>query len=338
MTSEKTMALFTKSDAGKLDDSKDQSPHSLAELTKQLGHVGALVSAANERLAEYLAARESESAAHNEQFAGALGAEFSRLADKLDRLTTSGLVEGGEVTAAPSEVSTLTAPVNDQFEKLESKLDDLLTRTSGGDGSGTQAVAELLETMKAQTSSMSTAIQQLQDQMASGFENLADLLRPEDEPEEDETAPAGVVDWQRAILGELSENPGLSFQREQLMSGVLEGEPAACGLAGQLLVFQSAPPERLPTLLKDLGEAYYRWQPKTTPEANTMEDALVTWLHGRCEAAGIYNTIELVHPGERFDSARHNASSRGVEIMKVLGWIVLRDNGRVYMKASVDVR
>jgi hypothetical protein len=336
------MALFSKSDAGKLDDSKDQSPHSLAELTKQLGHVGALVSEANERLAEYLAARESQSAAHNEQFAGALGAEFSRLADKLDRLTTSGLVEGGEsreVTAAPSEASTLTAPVNEQFEKLESKLDDLLTRTSAGDGSGTQAVAELLETMKAQTSSVSTAIQQLHSQMTTGFENLADLLQPEEEPEEAETTPAGAVDWQRAILGqELSEDPALAFQREQLMSGVLEGEPAACGLAGQLLVFQSAPPERLPTLLKDLGEAYYRWQPKTTPEANPMEDALVAWLHGRCEAAGIYNTIELVHPGERFDSARHNASSRGVEILKVLGWIVLRDNGRVSMKASVDVR
>ena len=50
------------------------------------------------------------------------------------------------------------------------------------------------------------------------------------------------------------------------------------------------------------------------------------------------NTIELVHPGERFDSTRHNASKRGVEITQVLGWIVLRDNGKVYTKASVAVR
>jgi hypothetical protein len=69
-----------------------------------------------------------------------------------------------------------------------------------------------------------------------------------------------------------------------------------------------------------------------------MEEALVACLHRRCEAAGIGNSIELVYPGERFDSARHNATSRGVEITEVHGWIVLRDNGRVYMKASVSVR
>ena len=46
-------------------------------------------------------------------------------------------------------------------------------------------------------------------------------------------------------------------------------------LAGQLLVFQSAPAERLPQLLKDLGEAFYRWQPKATPGTNPLEEALV---------------------------------------------------------------
>jgi hypothetical protein len=336
------MALFSKSDANKLDDSDGQSSPSLAELTKQLGHVGQLVSEANERLARYLAARESESAAHNEQFAGALGAEFSRLADKLDKLTAGSVVEDvqkRELAAAPSEGPTPTAPLSEQLENLEAKLNELLTRTAGADGSGTQAVAKVLEMIQGHNASVSAAIQQLQGQTATGFESLADLLRPEEEPDEEQATPAGFIDWQRAILGwELSENPALAFHREQLMSGVLEGEPAACGLAGQLLVFQSAPPERLPTLLKDLGEAYYRWQPKTSPQTSPMEDALVAWLHSRCEAAGINNTIELVHPGERFDSARHNASSRGVEITQVLGWIVLRDNGRVYMKASVDVR
>jgi hypothetical protein len=69
-----------------------------------------------------------------------------------------------------------------------------------------------------------------------------------------------------------------------------------------------------------------------------MEEALVQWLQRSCETAGIYNTIALVHPGERFDSARHTASSRGVEIREVHGWIVLRDNGRVYTKATVTVR
>jgi hypothetical protein len=91
-------------------------------------------------------------------------------------------------------------------------------------------------------------------------------------------------------------------------------------------------------LLKDLGEAYYRWQPKTSPGNNLFEEALVRFLQRSCESAGIYNSIELVHPGERFDSSRHNAASRGVEIVQVLGWIVLRDNGKVYTKAAVEVR
>ena len=119
---------------------------------------------------------------------------------------------------------------------------------------------------------------------------------------------------------------------------MLEGNAGACALAGQLLVFQSAPPERLPQLLKDVGEAFYRWQPKKTPGTNPMEEAVVAWLQRSCENAGINNTIEPVHPGERFDSTRHNATSRGVEITEVRGWIVLRDNGRVYTKATVAVR
>ena len=69
-----------------------------------------------------------------------------------------------------------------------------------------------------------------------------------------------------------------------------------------------------------------------------MEQALVASLLRTCEQAGISNTIELVHPGERFDAARHNASERGVEVVRPLGWIVLRDNGKVYTKASVAVQ
>jgi len=149
--------------------------------------------------------------------------------------------------------------------------------------------------------------------------------------------PAG--DWQRAILGrELGEQPGLDSQRQQLFAALLRGEPAACGLAGQLLVFQSASAERMPPLLKDIGEAYYRWQPKTEPQPSVFEQALVRSLQRTCEAAGIANTIELVGPGERFDSTRHNASMRGVEIAEVHGWVVLRDNGKVYTKATVSVK
>ena len=122
------------------------------------------------------------------------------------------------------------------------------------------------------------------------------------------------------------------------MSGVLQGDSGSLSLAGQLLLFQSATPEKLPSLLKELGEAYYRWHLKTTPVTNKFEQELVAWLQRKCEEEGIPNTIELVHPGERFDSSRHTASGRGVEITEVNGWIVLRDNGKVYTKASVTVK
>ena len=70
---------------------------------------------------------------------------------------------------------------------------------------------------------------------------------------------------------------------------------------------------------------------------NPMETTLVAWITETLQDAGIPNNIELVHPGERFDSTRHTATSRGVEITAVRGWIVVRDNGRVYTKALVDV-
>ena len=160
--------------------------------------------------------------------------------------------------------------------------------------------------------------------------------KPPEAPRMAETPPA---DWQRAILGRaLAEQPGLESERQQLFAALLGGEPAACGLAGQLLVFQSASAERMPPLLKDIGEAYYRWQPKSRPQPSVFEQALVRALQRTCEAAGIANTIELVGPGERFDSTRHNASMRGVEITEVHGWVVLRDNGKVYTKAAVSVR
>ncbi len=109
-------------------------------------------------------------------------------------------------------------------------------------------------------------------------------------------------------------------------------------MAGQLLVFQSAAAERQPQALKDIGEAYYRWQPKNSPGTNPFEAALIAWLQKTCEASGIPNTIEPVDPGGRFDAARHTASSRGVEITETLGWIVLRPGGKIYTKAAVNVK
>ncbi len=232
-------------------------------------------------------------------------------------------------------VNSKIAPLTEKLDRMDATLKTLAEAAGSGRAAETPdgpPVADILD-------AMNQSIGQLRQQSDSQFQKLAELLAPAEEPEEEDAGLASSTQWQQTILGpDLTANPALAFQRQQLLTGVLEGEPGACSLAGQLLVFQSAPPERLPQLLKDIGEAYYRWQPKTTSAANAMEEALVGWLQKTCEAAGILNTIELVHPGERFDTARHTAASRGVEIIEVNGWIVLRDNGRVYTKASGAVR
>ncbi|MEI8372236.1 MAG: hypothetical protein WCJ35_05280 [Planctomycetota bacterium] len=188
-----------------------------------------------------------------------------------------------------------------------------------------------------------TALQQqigaAQQHAGAGLQAIIDILRP---PQPEAAAPAGSTvggDWQEALLGgELAHNPALNLDKNQLLNGVLSGDPGACGLVGSFLLFRSAAADKMPPLLKDIGEAFYRWQPKTFNRPSELEKALVEWLMRACDQAGMANTIELVNPGERFDSLRHNASRPGVEITQVLGWIVLRDNGKVYTKASVAVK
>jgi hypothetical protein len=187
-----------------------------------------------------------------------------------------------------------------------------------------------------------TAIQQhvvaAQQHADAGLRAIIDILRPP-QPEAAAGGPTVGGDWQEALLGgELAHNPALSGDKNQLLNGVLKGDPGACVLVGSLLLFRSAPADKMPPLLKDIGEAFYRWQPRTSGRPSDLEKALVEWLVRACDQAGMANTIELVNPGERFDSLRHNAARPGVEITQVLGWIVLRDNGKVYTKASVAVK
>jgi len=335
------MALLRKKDAGP-SPATEPAPAQpdLAELTGQLGRLAELLAQTNHQIAEYLARRESQSATHQEQLAQALGAELSRLAEKLDQLApTAG--DGDAAAGDTRQWAALIEPLGERLERLESKLETIAAAQVAADQPGAgRAAPEILDALDNQSAAIARHMEGLRGQLERGFEELTGLLQPPTEPEPEQgPSTATSAEWQRAILGpDLAQNPALAFQREQLVGGVLEGDPAACGLAGQLLTFQAAPPERLPQLLKEIGEAYYRWQPKQQPGTTPMEEALVAWLHRRCEAAGIYNTIELVHPGQRYDAARHTASSRGVEISQVYGWIVLRDNGRVYMKASVSVR
>jgi hypothetical protein len=106
-------------------------------------------------------------------------------------------------------------------------------------------------------------------------------------------------------------------------------------MLGYLLAFRSADQERKPKLLKELGEAFYLWKPDGNPR---LLEPLIQWVHATLDRAGINNRIEVVQVGDRYDMQRHNAKDRGAEVSSVAGWVVLRDNGKVYSKANVAVR
>jgi len=145
--------------------------------------------------------------------------------------------------------------------------------------------------------------------------------------------------WAMVILGEdLWSNPEIEADRRRLLESFLNRDPAACTLAGCLLLFHAAPAERIPQLIKDLGEAYYRWQPRVTEAVTPFESALSGWAVKAGESAGVRNRIELVRPGSRFNPQQHKALERGVEVTQALGWVVLREDGSVFQKASVAVK
>jgi hypothetical protein len=312
------MALFGKKDSGDAERHEEAAPGGgeLRELTTQLDRLGEQLRQANSRVVEYLVRREAQSAPPAESASGVPEKQIAALAETL-------------------------GPLQERLERIETRLKSPAESPSpaGAPAAPSAALAQSLESLTRQTGSLAEGLRKVQTQLDGGFQEIVRLLCPPEPVAEPQPAPRVTGDWERAIVGPgLAANPNLAFQRQQLVTGVLDGDAGACALAGQLLVFQSAPAERLPQLLKDIGEAYYRWQPKTRATTSPMEEALVAWLRQCCDLAGISNTIELVHPGERFDAARHNAASRGVEITAVYGWIVLRDNGKVYMKAAVDVR
>ena len=147
------------------------------------------------------------------------------------------------------------------------------------------------------------------------------------------------IDMEQVLFGpELAANQSLFSDRQTLLQGLLNGSHDALTLLGQLMIFRGATPDRMAGLLKDVGEAYYRWRPEFADGADPFRDELTGWLQRKCEEGGVPNSIELVRPGDRFDSKRHHAKDRGVEVAEVRGWVVLRDNGKVYTKASVTLK
>jgi len=294
-----------------------------------------------------------------------LDQKLDTLYGKIDRLA-SATVRSGSVPAASGDggsgvsdaaLKSAVRPVAEKLDQFDArlksidalkeallpaitKLRELQTEQHNTLAAGIRQVGELVPQYFNALPQYFTAVQQqvvaAQQHADAGLRAIIDILRP---PQQETSASSIGGDWQEALLGgELAHNAALNLDKDRLLNGVLSGDPGACGLVGSLLLFRSAAADKMPPLLKDIGEAFYRWQPRTSNRPSELENAVVEWLTRACDQAGMANTIELVNPGERFDSLRHNASRPGVEITQVLGWIVLRDNGRVYTKASVAVK
>lgn len=311
----------------------------LRQLAERLGEAEATLREANRQLVDHLLTQSAAPAPAAAPLPAAVVERLDALSQRLDRLAAAPREPAAPppaIASGPSDPSALAAIVQPLLDKLAQIEAHLAAPRPDAAAAAEAAVAQLRAAIHEHNETTAAAFRQLWQQTENGLRQIVEYVRP---PENDAQAPASAAEWQRAILGPaLAENAAIAFQRQQLIEGVLAGNAAACALAGQLLVFQSAVPERMPTLLKDIGEAFYRWQPKARPSANKLEETLAAWLVRACDDAGIPNTIELVNPGERFDAGRHNANQRGVEITDVHGWIVLRDNGRVYTKALVSVK
>lgn len=338
-----------------LDDAKDQVTSYLLHRECQSGA---------EDDARALARKIETLAERIEQGGGrTLEQKIDALCGKIDQM--AGAVESREPGAGSTEhagspleqletrLKSIDA-VKDALVAAITKLRDAQTEQHNAQSAAIRQLAELVPQYFNALPQYFTAVQQqvvaAQQHADAGLRAIIDILRPpqEQRPEvgrqrsDDPTSDLGPLTsehWQEALLGgELAHNPALNADKKRLLGGVLSGDPGACGLVGSLLQFRAAAADRMPPLLKDIGEAFYRWQPKTSSKPSELEKAMVAWLVRACEQAGMANTIELVSPGERFDSLRHNAPRPGVEITQVLGWIVLRDNGKVYTKASVAVK
>ena len=239
----------------------------------------------------------------------------------------------------------LLSPICTALGRIEKTLDG---RCSGDDGErnarqnaapaplATDAAAEILRRMDA-----------LQTALCDLGERVTLALDPQP-PETSDFPEASAADthgdppdqWHHILLDdELAADPSLADSRRQFLQDVFDGLPAARALAGHLMIVRAASQQDLPEMLRHVGEAYYRWRPR---EAGTAEEpfetALAQWLNQLVRRAGLPNSIQLVQPGERFDSARHIAAGRGVQIVAVRGWVVLRDRTKVYTRANVTVR
>ncbi len=310
----------------------------LEELTRCYGQLGLAMEQANQQVLAYLIER------HSQAGGGALAEKLDALAGKIDRLAGgAGVPAAARGAAATPPVAGASQAVQEKLDQLDARLKTISEKAAAIDALKEAFVPTLVKVrdgLSEQHAALGGGIRQVQQQFDEGLRALAAMLQPviahfQPPPE---AAPISG-DWQEAILGrDLAEYPGLDRQRQRLLSGFLQGEPAACALVGQLLVFRSSPAEKMPTLLKDIGEAYYRWNPRTAAGPTKWK---TPWSPGSsgpanrpaCPTRSSWSIRASV--SIPCGTTPPNGASR---ITQVFGWIVLRDNGKVYTKASVAVK
>jgi hypothetical protein len=243
--------------------------------------------------------------------------------------------------ATPATENTESKPVPAALQPVAAAADATLT-----DG-------DPLATLHCRFDQLSTELADFRREAIALIERHASDVAPVTVPDVVATqpVPAAVVadprggealtheSWAEIILGsELCADSSLNAIRGQFLDDVVSGGVSARALAGQLLLLQATAADELPERFRHVGEAYYRWRPRLSTADEPLERSLADWLTRRAEAAGLRNSIQLVRPGDRFDSTRHSATTRGIEVVAVHGWIVLRDRQKVYTKANVTVR
>jgi hypothetical protein len=291
------------------------------------------------------------------------------VADAIEKLNSWRPVESPGVSASEGDYGVGTV-ILEKLEQLETRLRQQLQalptssaeastpEAGAGDGEHAEALAARLESflqdrfqaleqtvvdvhrgLDEQLKALDESLKSVRAFAQATHKGLQALHERHESAEKAAASASKELSWHQAVFGsQLLHDEALRTDRQALIDGVQKNDPAALGLAGHLLLFRSAAAERVPNLLKDLGEAYYRWRPKKGARPDPMEQALAEWLTRQSEALGVRNRVELVLPGSRFNATKHKAAEGGVEVTEVFGWVVLRENGAVLHKASVAVR
>lgn len=321
------------------------APNAVLEtLRQQLHELRERFDATDAQIANYLREKTGGVSEANGEAMVQVQQRLDRLLSKFEATDVPPSADSEGDTAKPQE-SVSNQPILDALKKLADYQKDLAQRIVNSVSKRMTEELNLLQFQRVVYETLTTewdrreaeaeakARQQAEDKDAA-YDDSDDEISLE-EAEEEEAPPADA--WSRAIWGpDLVEMEGFAAFLDELNRRFLDGDGGVASLAGQLLVFRQAPPEAKPQLLKDVGEAYYRTRLDEDTPDHPFEQALITWLQKDCEKAGLPNTIEVVHPGERFDKSRHSSTKRGgAEVSEVFGWVVLTEGGRVYTRASV---